>query len=38
MVTWVIQKGSESQQARAEARKRIPALRTGASRKDWKPF
>jgi aminoglycoside phosphotransferase (APT) family kinase protein len=38
MVTWVIQKGSESQQARAEARNRIPALRTGASRKDWKPF
>jgi aminoglycoside phosphotransferase (APT) family kinase protein len=38
MVTWVIQKASESQKAAAEARKRISALRTGASRKDWQPY
>ena len=38
MVTWVIQKAAESDQAAAEARKRISALRTGASRKDWQPY
>lgn len=38
MVTWVIQKADESPRAAAEARKRITALRTGASRKDWQPF
>ena len=38
MVTWVIQKAAESGQAAAEARKRIAALRTGASRKDWQPY
>jgi aminoglycoside phosphotransferase (APT) family kinase protein len=38
MVTWVIQKAPESEQAAAEATKRIAALRTGASRKDWKPY
>jgi len=38
MVTWVIQKADESEHAAAEARKRIAALRTGASRKDWQPF
>jgi aminoglycoside phosphotransferase (APT) family kinase protein len=38
MVTWVIQKAAESERAAAEARKRITALRTGASRKDWQPF
>ena len=38
MVTWVIQKAAESPRAAAEARKRIAALRTGASRKDWQPF
>ena len=38
MVTWVIQKAAESGQAAAEATKRITALRTGASRKDWKPY
>jgi Ser/Thr protein kinase RdoA (MazF antagonist) len=37
MVTWVIQKANESEWAAGEARKRIRALRTGASRKDWKP-
>jgi thiamine kinase-like enzyme len=38
MVTWVIQKAAESPRAATEARKRIAALRTGASRKDWQPF
>jgi aminoglycoside phosphotransferase (APT) family kinase protein len=38
MVTWVIQKAAESRQAAAEARKRIAALRTGASRMDWQPY
>jgi aminoglycoside phosphotransferase len=38
MVTWVIQKAPESAQAAAEAAKRIAALRTGASRKDWQPY
>lgn len=38
MVTWVIQQAAESDQMAAEARKRISALRTGASRKDWQPF
>ena len=35
MVTWVIQQAGDSQKAAAEASKRITALRTGASRKDW---
>lgn len=38
MVPWVIQKAGESPRAAAEARKRISALRTGASRKDWEPY
>jgi len=38
MVTWLIQKAAESDQAAAEASKRISALRTGASRKDWQPY
>jgi aminoglycoside phosphotransferase (APT) family kinase protein len=38
MVTWVIQKASENERTAAEARKRIAALRTGASRKDWQPY
>jgi aminoglycoside phosphotransferase (APT) family kinase protein len=38
MVTWVIQKAAESDQMAAEARKRISALQTGASRKDWQPY
>jgi aminoglycoside phosphotransferase (APT) family kinase protein len=38
MVTWVIQQAGDNQKAAAEARKRITALRTGASRKDWGPF
>jgi hypothetical protein len=38
MVTWVIQRAAESDKAAAEARKRISALRTGASRSDWQPY
>jgi aminoglycoside phosphotransferase (APT) family kinase protein/predicted DNA-binding transcriptional regulator AlpA len=38
MVTWLIQKARESETTAAEARKRIAALRTGASRKDWQPY
>jgi aminoglycoside phosphotransferase (APT) family kinase protein len=38
MVTWMIQKAPESEQAAAEAAKRIAALRTGASRKDWQTY
>jgi hypothetical protein len=38
MVTWIIQKAPESEQAATEAAKRITALRTGASRKDWQPY
>jgi aminoglycoside phosphotransferase (APT) family kinase protein len=38
MVTWMIQKAPESEQAAAESAKRLAALRTGASRKDWEPY
>ena len=38
MVTWLIQKAAEDARAAAEAAKRINALRTGASRKDWQPY
>jgi Ser/Thr protein kinase RdoA (MazF antagonist) len=38
MTTWAIQKAGESEKMSAEARKRVDALRTGASRKDWLPF
>ena len=38
MVTWVIQGATESEHVAAEAAKRIAALRTGASRKDWQPY
>jgi len=38
MVTWIAQKSGESEQVAREAEKRITALRTGASRKDWKPY
>jgi Ser/Thr protein kinase RdoA (MazF antagonist) len=37
-VTWMIQKARENEKTAAEARKRISALRSGASRKDWLPF
>jgi Ser/Thr protein kinase RdoA (MazF antagonist) len=38
MVTWIVSKAGENKRTSAEARKRINALRTGASRKDWGPF
>jgi aminoglycoside phosphotransferase (APT) family kinase protein len=38
MTTWLIQKAPESTEAAAESRKRITALRTGATRKDWLPY
>jgi Ser/Thr protein kinase RdoA (MazF antagonist) len=38
MVTWVIQEAKENPQVAAEAAKRIAALRTGVSRKDWQPY
>jgi aminoglycoside phosphotransferase (APT) family kinase protein len=38
MVTWVIQQAEDSERVAAEATKRIAALRTGASRKDWRPY
>jgi aminoglycoside phosphotransferase len=38
MVTWLLQKATESERMAAEVAKRISALRTGASRKDWQPY
>ena len=38
MVTWMILKANENGRTSAEARKRLNALRTGGSRKDWDPF
>jgi len=38
MVTWIILKADESERTSVEARKRVTALRTGRSRKDWDPF
>ena len=38
MVTWMILKVEESEPTAAETRKRLQALRTGASRRDWSPF
>jgi aminoglycoside phosphotransferase (APT) family kinase protein len=38
MVTWLSQKADESERTAAEARKRISALRSGASRRDWLPY
>jgi aminoglycoside phosphotransferase (APT) family kinase protein len=38
MVTWIIQQASGNERAAAEATKRIRALRTSASRKDWGPY
>lgn len=38
MVTWIIQQASGDARVAAEASKRISALRTGASRKDWSPY
>jgi thiamine kinase-like enzyme len=38
IVTWIILKANESCETASEARKRLTALRTGTSRKDWHPF
>ena len=38
LVTWMAQKAGESEQTATEARKRLNAIRTGSSRKDWLPF
>ena len=38
MVTWLSQKGADDEQAAAEVRTRITALRSGGSRRDWRPF
>ena len=38
IVTWIVGKAGEDERTSAEARKRINALRTGSSRKDWHPF
>lgn len=38
MVTWIIQQAGGNERAAAEATKRIRALRSGASRKDWGPY
>jgi aminoglycoside phosphotransferase (APT) family kinase protein len=38
MVTWVIQKAGDSEHVAAEASKRITALRSGASRRNWEPY
>jgi aminoglycoside phosphotransferase (APT) family kinase protein len=38
MVTWVAQKANEGGKFASEAGKRIDALRTGASRRNWLPF
>lgn len=38
MVSWMILKADEGENTSAEATKRLNALRTGASRKDWNPF
>lgn len=38
MVTWIVSKAGENERTSAEARKRLDALRSGSSRKDWGPF
>jgi thiamine kinase-like enzyme len=38
IVTWIASKAGEDARTSAEAHKRINALRTGRSRKDWNPF
>ena len=38
MVSWLVQNASGDEQTAAEAEKRISALRTGASRRDWLPY
>ena len=38
IVTWIVSKAGEDEHTSAEARKRLNALRSGTSRKDWDPF
>lgn len=38
MVTWLSQQAGHDEQAAAEVRKRIAALRTGGSKRDWRPY
>lgn len=38
MVTWLSQKARHDPQVAAEVRKRIAALRTGGSKRDWQPY
>lgn len=38
IVTWIVSKAGEDEHTSAEARKRLDALRTGGSRKNWDPF
>jgi hypothetical protein len=38
MVTWLVQQAGVGEGVASEASKRLAALRTGASRKDWKPY
>lgn len=38
MVSWIIERGTDDSDARVEARSRIATLRTGASRKNWRPY
>jgi hypothetical protein len=38
MVTWLSQKAGHDEQAAAEVAKRIAALRTGGSKRDWLPY
>jgi len=38
MATWIVSKATENERTSAEARKRLDALRSGGSRKDWGPF
>jgi aminoglycoside phosphotransferase (APT) family kinase protein len=37
-VTWMMEKAGESERTADEARKRLDTIRTGGSRKDWRPF
>jgi aminoglycoside phosphotransferase len=38
MVTWIAQRADESQRLAEEVSRRVDALRTGASRRDWRPY
>ena len=38
IVTWIVSKAGEGERTSDEARKRVNALRTGGTRKDWHPF